>query len=132
MRESRMSLNICTNNNVVIDHGTYNTKAGFSTQDSPSTILPTIIGHGRHKGAMQSLGLKETYVGSQAQALRGILAISQPIKQGVVQNWDDLEAIWEHIWSRELQAVPSDIPALLTHPPSSTGEWNKMYCIFVL
>ena len=25
------------------------------------------------------------------KALRGILAISQPIKQGVVQNWDDLE-----------------------------------------
>jgi len=29
MRESRMSLNICTNNNVVIDHGTYNTKVKF-------------------------------------------------------------------------------------------------------
>ena len=40
---------------------------------------------------MSSLGLKESYVGSQAQALRGILAISHPIRQGAVQDWDDLE-----------------------------------------
>jgi len=36
-----------------------------------------------------------------------------------------LEAIWDHIWSKELQASPSDLPALLTHPPSS-GDWSKM------
>ena len=42
---------------------------------------------------MSSLGLKESYVGSQAQALRGILAISHPIRQGAVQDWDDLEVI---------------------------------------
>jgi len=127
MRESKLSLNICTNHNVVIDHGTYNTKAGFSTQDNPSTILSSIVGHGRHKGAMKALGLKDTYVGTQAQDLRGILAISNPIKQGVVQDWDDLEAIWDHIWLKELQASPSDLPALLTHPPpSNSGDWNKM------
>lgn len=131
MRESRLSLNICTNHNVVIDHGTYNTKAGFSTQDAPSSIIPTVVGHGRHKGAMESLGLRDTYVGSEAQEFRGILAISNPIKQGVVQDWDDLESIWDHIWSRELQAAPSDLPALLTHPPSSTGEWNKMAEILI-
>lgn len=126
MRESKLSLNICTNHNVVIDHGTYTTKAGFSTGDNPSAIISTTVGHGRHKGAMESLGLKDTYVGSQAQALRGILEISNPIKQGVVHSWDDLEAIWEHIWSRELGASPSDMPALLTHPPNSKGDWSKM------
>jgi len=126
MRESKLSLNICTNHNVVVDHGTYTTKAGFSTADSPSSIISTTVGHGRHKGAMESLGLKDTYVGSHAQALRGILEISNPIKQGVVQSWDDLEAIWEYIWEKELKATPSDLPALLTHPPNSKGDWSKM------
>jgi len=131
MRDSKLHLNICTNHNVVIDHGTYTTKVGFSTQDNPTTVLPTVVGHGRHAGAMAALGLKDTYIGSQAQALRGILAISHPIKQGAVQNWDDLEALWEHIWSRELRAPPSDLPALLTHPPANTDDWYKMAEILV-
>merc|ERR1712013_424024 len=41
---------------------------------------------------MEALGLQDTYVGSSAQALRGILAISQPLKGGTVQDWDDLES----------------------------------------
>merc|ERR1719273_383752 len=55
---------------------------------------------------MSSLGLKESYVGSQAQALRGILAISHPIRQGAVQDWDDLEAIWSHICQSKLILFP--------------------------
>merc|ERR1719495_2369106 len=66
---------------------------------------------------MAALGLKETYVGNQAQALRGILALSSPIKQGAVQCWEDLEAIWDHVYSRELGVASTDLPALVTLPP---------------
>merc|ERR1719158_2825093 len=66
---------------------------------------------------MAALGLKETYVGNQAQALRGILALSSPIKQGTVQCWEDLEAIWDHVYSRELGVASTDLPALVTLPP---------------
>jgi len=113
---------VVSSHNVVIDHGTSTCKAGFSTEDSPQCILPTVVGHGRHKGAMESLGLKESYVGSKAQALRGILSITQPIRQGVVQNWDDLEIIWDHIYSNELCVAPSDLPSLVTIPPLMSQE----------
>lgn len=113
---------VVSSHNVVIDHGTNTCKAGFSTEDSPQCILPTVVGHGRHKGAMAALGLKEAYVGSQAQALRGILSISHPIRQGIVHSWDDLEAIWEHIYDKELKVSPSDLPALLTQPPLVSAE----------
>merc|ERR1719348_2618769 len=66
---------------------------------------------------MAALGLKETYVGSEAQALRGILSLSNPIRQGAVQNWDDLEAIWSHIYNVELDVPPGDLPCLVTLPP---------------
>jgi len=108
---------LVSSHNVVIDHGTNSTKAGFSTEDTPQCVIPTLVGRGRHKGAMEALGLKETYVGSQAQALRGILSISNPIKQGAVQDWDDLEAIWDHIYSRELGVASCDLPVLTTLPP---------------
>merc|ERR1712156_584619 len=71
---------------------------------------------------MEALGLQDTYVGSSAQALRGILAISQPLKGGTVQDWDDLEAIWQHVYSRELGVSASDLPALVTLPPLATRQ----------
>jgi len=113
---------VVSSHNVVIDHGTSTCKAGFSTEDSPQCILPTVVGHGRHKGAMASLGLKDSYVGSKAQALRGILSISQPIRQGVVQSWEDLETVWDHIYSNELGVAPSDLPSLVTLPPLMSSE----------
>jgi len=117
---------------VVIDHGTCTTKAGFSTEDTPQCNIPSLVGRGRHKGAMASLGLQETYVGSQAQALRGILALSSPWRQGAVQDWDDLEAVWDHCYNRELGVAPSDLPALLTLPPLiSQKEENTMAEILV-
>ncbi len=32
-----------------------------------------------------------------------------------------MQAMWEHIWYRELQAAPSELPALLTQPPTTPG-----------
>ena len=74
------------------------------------------------QGAMSSLGLKDCYVGSQAQNLRGILSISQPIRQGIVQDWDDLETIWTHVIETELKAQASDQPLLITQMPLASQE----------
>merc|ERR1712106_348556 len=71
---------------------------------------------------MSSLGLKDTYVGSQAQTLRGILSMSHPIRQGVVQDWDDLEAIWSHIWEAELKPEASNQPVIITQAPLATEQ----------
>jgi len=60
--------------------------------------------------------------GSQAQNLRGILSISQPIRQGVVQDWDDLETIWTHVMETELKAEASDQPLLITQMPLTSQE----------
>jgi len=108
--------------NVVVDNGTATVKGGFSSADSPQCKIPTLVGHGRHKGAMSSLGLKDCYVGSQAQNLRGILSISHPIRAGVVQDWDDLETIWSHIINTELNTEASAQPLLITQHPLATVE----------
>jgi len=107
---------------VVLDNGTATIKGGFSSSDAPQCKIPTIVGHGRHKGAMSSLGLKDCYVGCQAQTLRGILSINHPIRQGVVQDWEDLETIWEHIFHTELHTEASAQPLLITQQPLATPE----------
>jgi len=118
--------------NVVIDNGTYTVKGGFSDNDAPTCSLPCLVGHGRHKGAMSSLGLKETYVGCAAQKLRGILDISHPIRQGSVQNWDDLEVLWSHILETELKTEGGAQPIIMTQPPlASQQEEDTMAEILV-
>lgn len=92
-------------NCLVVDLGTATTKSGWSNIPEPDLNIPSIVGHGRHKGAMLNLGLKDSYVGRQAQTLQGILNIRQPFQQGCVQHWDDLELLWNHVWNHELKRI---------------------------
>ena len=86
---------------LVIDFGTATTKAGWATHGEPDLSLPSVVGRGRHKGAMATLGLKDSYVGRQAQTLQGILSLRSPFRQGTVQHWDDLEVLWDYLWEKE-------------------------------
>ena len=54
----------------------YNPSLCLNTPSSLLTMTCNTL-----QGAMSSLGLKDCYVGSKAQSLRGILSISHPIRQ---------------------------------------------------
>lgn len=104
-KTSTMNGNSNLENCLVVDLGTATTKSGWSNKGEPDLNIPSIVGHGRHKGAMQTLGLQDSYVGRQAQTLQGILNVRQPFKQGCVQHWDDLELLWDHVWNHELKRI---------------------------
>lgn len=36
---------------------------------------------------------KETYIGQEAQRMRGVLTLRHPIKNGVIRNWADMEKV---------------------------------------
>lgn len=36
---------------------------------------------------------RETYIGHEAQHMRGVLALKRPIKNGIIQNWDEMEKV---------------------------------------
>ena len=55
--------------------------------------------------------------GEEAQAKRGILRLKDPIEQGIVCNWDDLEKIWHHALYNELSVASEKHPVLLTELP---------------
>ena len=57
---------------------------------------------------------KEFFVGADAEAKRGVLKLNYPIEHGVVNNWDDMEKIWGHVFTNELRVAP--LPFKLSYP----------------
>jgi actin-related protein len=99
---------------VVIDNGSGMCKAGLSGDDAPRSSFPSIVGRPKYENIMVGMNNKETYVGEEAQAKKGVLKLSYPIEHGIVNNWDDMTKIWHHCFYNELRVTPSEHPTLLT------------------
>jgi actin-related protein len=102
---------------IVIDNGSGICKAGFSGEDAPRAVFPSIVGRPKFAGALVGVDQKEVYVGDEAQKKRGVLKISYPIEHGVVKDWDDMEKIWNQTFYNELRVSPEEHPVLLTEAP---------------
>ncbi|OXA57218.1 actin [Folsomia candida] len=100
----------------VIDNGSGMCKAGFSGDLAPISIFSSIVGRPRHKRSMRASTI-DCYVGEIAQIKRGILALKYPIEHGIINNWLDMEKIWDHCFQNELRISPNEHPVLLTEAP---------------
>jgi len=101
----------------VIDNGSGVVKAGFSGEDAPRAIFPSIVGRPKNQSVIVGVDAKDEYIGDEAQQKRGVLKISYPVGHGIVQDWDDMEKIWNHTFYVELRVAPDEHPVLLTEAP---------------
>ena len=102
---------------VCIDNGSGKIKAGLAGDDAPRSVFSTVVGRPKVQGIMVGLDQKEVYVGSEALQKRGVLKMDQPVEQGVVHNWEDMEKVWHHTLYNELRVAPDEHPILLTEGP---------------
>src|SRR5688572_26160417 len=102
---------------IVIDNGSSSVKAGLAGDDKPQTVFPSLLGRPIRRGALACMGLKDVFVGKEAQEKRSILALKYPVVNGVVVDWDDMEMIWHHTFYNDLQKSPDEHPVMLTEAP---------------
>jgi centractin len=71
------------------------------------------VGKIKHVRAMAGAIEGDTFVGSKAQELRGLLSLNYPMEHGVIQNWGDMERIWNYIFTEELKSLPEQVSKYL-------------------
>lgn len=104
---------------VVIDMGSGTCKAGFAGLARPMYAVATLVGCQAKKPAPQGAPPElETFVGEAARA-RPELALVQPLRHGVVVDWEAAELIWRHLLERDLGVMPSEHPLLFSDAPFS-------------
>ncbi|XP_065922836.1 actin-like [Magallana gigas] len=110
---------------LVIDNGSGMCKVGFAGDEAPRAVFPSIVGHPRknanfkHPVTGKPLGI---CIGSDAQERRGMLTLTYPIKRGIVDKWDDMKEIWNHVFYNELRVDPEKHPVLLTESPTNDKD----------
>jgi len=109
---------VIVNQPVVIDNGSGIIKAGFAGDQVPKCIFPNYMGRPKHVRIMAGALEGDLFVGPKAEDHRGLLSIRYPMEHGIVTDWNDMERIWTHIYSKdELSTFAEEHPVLLTEAP---------------
>nr|CAD7442998.1 unnamed protein product [Timema bartmani]CAD7457457.1 unnamed protein product [Timema tahoe] len=109
---------IIANQPVVIDNGSGVIKAGFAGDQIPKCRFPNYIGRPKHVRVMAGALEGDLFVGPKAEEHRGLLSIRYPMEHGIVTDWNDMERIWQYIYSKDqLQTFSEEHPVLLTEAP---------------
>lgn len=85
---------------MIIDNGSYMCKAGFAGQNGPSAEFRSIAGFPRSTAS--GFGLRASYVGDEAQRLRGLLNLRYPIEWDMVTDWDSMEKVSDRLYLSSL------------------------------
>ena len=109
---------------IIIDNGTGYCKAGLSGEEGPRAVFPACVGYPKYASGMVGGDKKEFFIGADAEAKMGVLKLNYPIEHGVVNNWDDMEKIWGHVFTNELRVAPEEHNVMLTEAPKNP-KWNR-------
>lgn len=103
---------------VVIDMGTGICKVGFAGQSLPTYTVATIVGCQPKKQTTEGQPELETFIGKAAHS-HSELKLVQPVRNGIVVDWEAAELIWRHMLEHDLQVATQDHPLLFSDPPFS-------------
>eukprot|EP00191_Tetraselmis_sp_GSL018_P005574 CAMPEP_0177603596 /NCGR_PEP_ID=MMETSP0419_2-20121207/15605_1 /TAXON_ID=582737 /ORGANISM="Tetraselmis sp., Strain GSL018" /LENGTH=415 /DNA_ID=CAMNT_0019097395 /DNA_START=48 /DNA_END=1292 /DNA_ORIENTATION=+ len=133
-------------NAVVVDVGSYTVKAGYAGDDVPKAVFPSWVGKvpgelrkgsgdGGLDGAEGETAKAEDTEGEggsgrkqrqryhvgllEAGYRRDDMEVVSGLKQGLYDDWEIVEALWEHAFHDRLRIKPSEHPIMLAEPTNS-------------
>lgn len=67
------------------------------------------VGRPKHVRIMAGAIEGDYFIGRRAEELRGLLKIKYPLEHGIVTDWDDMERIWQYVYSEELKTLSEEV-----------------------
>eukprot|EP00382_Lankesteria_abbotti_P001695 CAMPEP_0113856596 /NCGR_PEP_ID=MMETSP0372-20130328/9353_1 /TAXON_ID=340204 /ORGANISM="Lankesteria abbotti" /LENGTH=385 /DNA_ID=CAMNT_0000831673 /DNA_START=98 /DNA_END=1255 /DNA_ORIENTATION=+ /assembly_acc=CAM_ASM_000359 len=101
---------------VIVDIGSGFIKAGLRTDENPRAILPSLVGRPRRRYSSKYDG-EPAFVGDDAISRRHELSFTYPIDHGHVDDWLEIEELFNYLFHTEMAIDLKDHPVLLTEPP---------------
>lgn len=111
---------------IVLDNGSGTIRAGFAGEDLPKCYFPSFVGRPKHTRVLAGALEGDVFIGQRAQELRGLLKIRYPLEHGIVTDWDDMERIWQFVYTEELKTLSEEVwslTRLTDHPPAAEASW---------
>ncbi|KAJ5080504.1 actin [Anaeramoeba ignava] len=102
---------------IVLDNGSFEIRTGFAGDDAPRTVTSSVIGEKLNQYDNYSTSSKTEYIGNEAQKNREILNLNYPIQRGIVEDWDNMEKMWDNIFANQIKINPNQHPILMINPP---------------
>jgi len=102
------------NNFIILDIGSGYCKAGFSTDEEPKIVTPTIIGHPKGIESENTDDNTNLFFGQNALNKKNLVKIEHPIQKGIITNWKDLDFFLENLFKNELKIEPKNYGILIT------------------
>ncbi|KAA6382465.1 MAG: putative actin family protein [Streblomastix strix] len=81
-------------------------KVGMAGEDKPRSVFPQIIEQNE----------KDYKIGDDAFSLRDNMNLHYPIERGNVNNWEEMEKIWNYTFSNILHVNSYEFPILISEP----------------
>mmetsp|Transcript_10961 Transcript_10961/g.44838 ORF Transcript_10961/g.44838 Transcript_10961/m.44838 type:complete len:437 (-) Transcript_10961:51-1361(-) len=127
---------------IVVDVGSNTTKAGHAGDDLPKAIFPSAVGVMYSTGSEGVVGEGAKAVGDDAMEIdsagerrrtfytgseellfrRDHMELQFPLKDGLVEDWDIMESLWTHAFSKQLHINVKERPLLMVEPSFNTRE----------
>ncbi len=111
---------------VIIDIGQALTKVGFTGEQAPRSIFPTVVGKPKFR-TMAGIQTQEIYVGEDTTRMRGVLKLDYPITRGNVLNWEEYFEILNHIFYGILRIEPKECNVIYLIPPLTPPETAQYF-----
>jgi actin-related protein 2 len=107
---------------VILDNGSGYLKAGFSTNDIPLYTIPALVGRPmlRYEEHIEAFEIKPIMIGDQVIPVRQMLEIKHPMKEGIIEDKDDMELLWKYCLVDKMgidQSELSNLKLMLTEAP---------------
>ncbi|KAI9277815.1 actin family [Sporodiniella umbellata] len=104
--------------------GMHTTRAGYAGEDAPRAMFPTQLGYiDGQDGEDVSMddNKRQYYIGDNlVNKFKPNMSTTLPLKDGLIEDWDAVENIWNATFRSMLGVQPEDHPLLCTEP-----AWNS-------